>query len=62
MVAALDAKGIAVAYLSFEHEQHGFRQARTILATLDAELNFYSALFGFEAAGELQPIEIRNLS
>jgi dipeptidyl aminopeptidase/acylaminoacyl peptidase len=62
MVAALDAKGIAVAYLSFEHEQHGFRQARTILATLDAELYFYAALFGFEAAEKLRPIEIRNLS
>jgi len=61
MVAALDAKGIAVAYLSFEHEQHGFRNASTILATLDAELYFYAALFGFEAAGKLQPIEIRHL-
>ncbi len=62
MVAALDDKGIAVAYLSFEHEQHGFRNARTILYTLHAELYFYSALFGFEAADELQPIEIRHLN
>ena len=62
MVTALDAKGIPVAYLSFAHEQHGFRRAQTILAALDAELYFYSRLFGFEAAGELQPIEIRHLN
>jgi dipeptidyl aminopeptidase/acylaminoacyl peptidase len=61
MVAALRSKGIPVAYLAFEGEQHGFRQADNIKAALDAELYFYSRVFGFEPADPLTPITIDNL-
>jgi dipeptidyl aminopeptidase/acylaminoacyl peptidase len=61
MVDALDKKGIAVAYITFEGEQHGFRQAQTIRRALEAELYFYSKIFGFEPAEPITPIEIRNL-
>jgi dipeptidyl aminopeptidase/acylaminoacyl peptidase len=61
MVEALRQKGIPVAYLPFEGEQHGFRQAKNIKRALDAELYFYSRVFGFELAEPVEPVEIDNL-
>jgi len=58
MVEALKAKGIPVAYLLFEGEQHGFRKAENIKRSLDAELSFYAQIFGFELADDLEPVEI----
>jgi dipeptidyl aminopeptidase/acylaminoacyl peptidase len=60
MVAALKNKGIPVCYVPLENEQHGFRQAASIKAALDAELYFYSIIFGFSTADELPQIEIEN--
>lgn len=62
MVNALRAKGIPVAYVSFEGEQHGFRQAQNIKRSLDGELYFYSRIFGFELADAVEPVPIDNLS
>lgn len=61
MVEALDAKGLPYAYLPFEGEQHGFRQAQNIIRCAEAELYFYSKVFGFQAADEIEPVEIANL-
>ncbi|HYN88533.1 MAG TPA: S9 family peptidase, partial [Ardenticatenaceae bacterium] len=61
MVEALRAKGLPVAYLAFDGEQHGFRRAENIKRSLDAELYFYSRIFGFNAADEIEPIPIENL-
>jgi dipeptidyl aminopeptidase/acylaminoacyl peptidase len=61
MVDALRAKGIPVAYLPFDGEQHGFRQAKNIKRALDAELYFYSRVLGFEIAEPLEPVDIENL-
>jgi len=61
MVDALRAKGIPVAYIAFEGEQHGFRQAQNIKRALDGELYFYSRVFGFELAEPVEPVEIENL-
>jgi dipeptidyl aminopeptidase/acylaminoacyl peptidase len=61
MVEALRQKGIPVAYLPFEGEQHGFRRAKNIKRALDAELYFYSRVFGFELAEPVEPVEIDNL-
>jgi dipeptidyl aminopeptidase/acylaminoacyl peptidase len=58
---ALRAKGLPVAYLAFEGEQHGFRKAETIKRTLEAELYFYSRIFGFPLAEPIEPVEIENL-
>jgi dipeptidyl aminopeptidase/acylaminoacyl peptidase len=44
MVEALRRKGIAVGYLLFAGEQHGFRKAENIKRSLDAELYFYALL------------------
>ena len=62
MAAAVRAKGLPVAYLAFEGEQLGFRKATTIVRSLEAELYFYGAVFGFVPADEIAPIEIDNLS
>lgn len=61
MVAALRKKGMPVAYVPFEGEQHGFRQARNIQRALDGELYFYSRVFDFELAEPVEPVEIENL-
>ena len=61
MVAILKNKRLPVAYITFEKEQHGFRMAPNIKRALDAELYFYSRIFGFEPADELEPVEIENL-
>jgi dipeptidyl aminopeptidase/acylaminoacyl peptidase len=58
MVEALKRKGIPVAYVAFPGEQHGFRQAKNIKRSLDGELYFYSWVFGFELADEVEPVEI----
>jgi dipeptidyl aminopeptidase/acylaminoacyl peptidase len=64
IVEALRTKGVPVAYLAFEGEQHGFRQAQNIRAALDGELSFYAQVLGFdlpEAEG-IHPIQVENLS
>lgn len=61
MVEALRAKGVAVAYVAFEGEQHGFRRAENIKRALDGELYFYSRVFDFELADQVEPVEIENL-
>ena len=58
MVNALKKKGIPVTYLLFEGEQHGFRKAENIKRALEAELSFYSQIFGFALADEIEPVEI----
>ncbi|MEM7128767.1 MAG: S9 family peptidase [Chloroflexota bacterium] len=60
MFEAVKGKGLPVAYLPFEGEQHGFRQAQNIKRSLDAELYFYSTVFGFELADSVEPVEIEN--
>lgn len=45
MVAALTAKGIKNAYVTFPEEGHGFRQAESIQKAIEAELGFYLEVF-----------------
>ena len=61
MVVQLRKKGVPVAYLSYEGEGHGFRRAENIKRSLDAELYFYSKIFGFEIADAVEPVQIENL-
>ncbi len=61
MVAAVRAKGLPVAYVAFEGEQHGFRRAENIKRTLEAELYFYGRVFGFALADPVEPVPIDNL-
>lgn len=60
MVNALNEKDIPVAYLTFEEEGHGFRQAPNIARALEAELYFYGQMFGFRPDEEIEPMNIAN--
>jgi dipeptidyl aminopeptidase/acylaminoacyl peptidase len=46
-VAALRAKGLPHEYVTFANEGHGFRRAESIQRAAEAELEFYSRVFGF---------------
>lgn len=61
MVDAVRKKGLPVAYVAYEGEQHGFRQAANIKRTLEGELYFYSRIFGFDLAEDIEPVVIENL-
>ena len=61
LVGALHAKGLPYAYLPIEGEQHGFRIAKNIERCLEAELYFYSRIFGFDPDDPLEPVPIENL-
>ena len=60
IVDAMRKKGLPVAYLAFEGEQHGFRIAKNIKRALEAELYFYSRIFGFELPEHVEPVAIEN--
>ncbi len=64
IVEALRVKGMPVAYLPFEGEQHGLRRAENIRHALDAELSFYAQVLGFELPPSegIEPVPIENLS
>lgn len=61
MVEALRKQRIPVAYIPFAGEQHGFRKAENIKRSLEAELYFYSKVFGFPIADAVEPVLIENL-
>jgi len=61
MVAALRERGVPVAYVPFAGEQHGFRKSENIQRALEAELYFFSRIFGFHPADKIKPVEIENL-
>ncbi|MEW5829673.1 MAG: prolyl oligopeptidase family serine peptidase, partial [Chloroflexota bacterium] len=61
MFEAARAREIPTAYLVFEGESHGFRKAESIKRSLEAELYFYSKIFGFDTADKIEPVNIENL-
>lgn len=60
MVAALDEKGVPHAYLTFENEPHGFRDAANMERALSAELAFYARVLQFRPADSLPALTIRH--
>ena len=62
LVDAVRQKGLPVAYLPFEGEQHGFRKAENIKRALDGTFYFFSRIFGYEPADEIEPVVIENLA
>jgi dipeptidyl aminopeptidase/acylaminoacyl peptidase len=62
MAVALAERGVPVAHLTFEGEQHGFRQAATITRVIRAELAFYGRVLGFRPADDTEPFAIVNES
>ncbi|MXW42428.1 MAG: S9 family peptidase [Acidimicrobiia bacterium] len=60
IVGALQERSIPVAYLLFEGEQHGFRQAANIVRALEAELAFFAEILGFKPADAIKPPQIHR--
>jgi dipeptidyl aminopeptidase/acylaminoacyl peptidase len=60
MAEALRTKRVPFAYVAYEGEQHGFRQATSIVHTAEAELSFYAQVLGITPADEIEPITIEN--
>jgi len=58
MVAALREKGVPVAYVPFEGEQHGFRKAENIKRTAEVELWFFGQALGFEPSDDIEPVHV----
>ena len=61
MFEAVRNREIPTAYVVFEGESHGFRQAKNIQRAIEAELYFYSRVFGFALADDVVPVTIENL-
>ncbi len=61
MYLAARARKVPTAFLLFKDEQHGFRKAENIKRSFEAELYFYSKIFKFQTADEIEPVEIENL-
>lgn len=63
IVDALRGRGVPVAYVPFEGEQHGFRQAANIRRALDGELSFYAQVFDFELPADegIAALPVENL-
>jgi dipeptidyl aminopeptidase/acylaminoacyl peptidase len=61
IVKTLRERKLPVAYITYEGEGHGFRKAENIQRTAEVELYFYSRVFGFTPADELQPVTIENM-
>ena len=59
VVEALAAAEVPHAYLLFDGESHGFRQAENISAALEAELSFLGQVMGFEPAGDIERVALR---
>lgn len=61
MFEAAKARKVPTAYLLFKDEQHGFRKAGNIKRAIEAEFYFYSKIFGFTPADDIEPVNIENL-
>ncbi|GJZ36713.1 alpha/beta hydrolases superfamily protein [Tanacetum coccineum] len=58
---ALKSKGLPVALVEYEGEQHGFRMAENIKYTLEQQMVFFARVVGnFKVADEFTPIKIDN--
>ncbi|KAK7305102.1 hypothetical protein VNO77_43002 [Canavalia gladiata] len=58
---ALKEKGVPVALVEYEGEQHGFRKAENIRFTLEQQMVFFARLVGhFNVADDITPIKIDN--
>ena len=56
MFNALKEKGVETYYVTFPDEQHGFRKAENIKKAIDSEFYFYSLVFDYQVADNLEPL------
>ena len=61
LVNALTEASIPHAYVLFEGESHGFRQAETISRALDAELSFLGQVLNFQPFDSIETVPISGI-
>jgi dipeptidyl aminopeptidase/acylaminoacyl peptidase len=61
MHQVLKDKNLAVSYVPFAGEGHGFRGADAVIQALEGELYFYSKVFGFDLPEPISPVPIDNM-
>ncbi|TMD96361.1 MAG: S9 family peptidase [Chloroflexi bacterium] len=61
-IEACKEKKLPYAYVAFEGEQHGWRKDSTIKRAMELELYFMSRIFDFEAAGDIDRLQIENFT
>jgi dipeptidyl aminopeptidase/acylaminoacyl peptidase len=61
LVESLRERRIPYAYLPFAGEGHGFRHAKNLRRSLEAELSFYAQVFGFKLADSFDPVSVEFL-
>jgi dipeptidyl aminopeptidase/acylaminoacyl peptidase len=59
-IAVCGQKKLPYAYVAFEGEQHGFRQAKNIRRSIEGELYFVSQIFDLGLADQIEPVKIEN--
>jgi dipeptidyl aminopeptidase/acylaminoacyl peptidase len=62
IVEALRKQHIPYAYLAFDGEGHGFRQAKNIRRSLEAELSFYAQVFDYDLADAMEAVKVECLA
>ncbi|HSX25689.1 MAG TPA: prolyl oligopeptidase family serine peptidase [Chlamydiales bacterium] len=60
MYLSLLHRGIPTAYILFEKEQHGFRQAANIKRAIEATAYFFSQILGYPLGETIEPVKIEN--
>ena len=60
MYLSLLHRGIPMAYILFEKEQHGFRQAANIKRAIEATAYFFSQILGYPLGETIEPVKIEN--
>ncbi|KAH9320771.1 hypothetical protein KI387_015410, partial [Taxus chinensis] len=59
--SAVKEKGLPVALIEYEGEQHGFRKAENIKSTLEQQMVFFARLVGkCKVADDIVPVQIEN--
>jgi dipeptidyl aminopeptidase/acylaminoacyl peptidase len=61
MATAARRKGLPVALIMFDGEGHGFRRAKTLRVSTQAQIYFLCRIFGIDPADMVPPIKIDNL-
>lgn len=59
MVAAMRARGVTAAYVSFPGEGHGFRKRESLQIALETEFSFYARVFGLTPSEPLPVLDLR---
>ncbi|CAN6483874.1 unnamed protein product [Victoria cruziana] len=58
---ALKMKGLPVALVEYEDEQHGFHKAENIRFTLEQQMVFFARMLDIQVVDEINPIHIDNI-